>query len=261
MKNTKQIRKSVVLLMGLLCGSTALAQQPFVVEGDIEGLPDGTSFMLFEMDGNSGMSVDGNASRDGHFRLQGTASGRQFKLTLTNQLSGMHTLDLWGQSGDTATIKGTSKYSFDWVVSSTNPLQAEQSAYDMAAKEVFQAIARQDTLLRRLEVRQRMVPKEQAQAVKDSVKMAEARRDSLYAQARAKQFAVLEQRYLRNGEMKPVIKKALVDLNGNPFKAFVANRDKWAIGTEFVYPGPIQYFGPSEVCDQPSKTLQLEQGK
>ena len=204
MKNTKQIRKSVVLLMGLLCGSTALAQQPFVVEGDIEGLPDGTSFMLFEMDGNSGMSVDGNASRDGHFRLQGTASGRQFKLTLTNQLSGMHTLDLWGQSGDTATIKGTSKYSFDWVVSSTNPLQAEQSAYDMAAKEVFQAIARQDTLLRRLEVRQRMVPKEQAQAVKDSVKMAEARRDSLYAQARAKQFAVLEQRYLRNGEVEPL---------------------------------------------------------
>ena len=65
----------------------------------------------------------------------------------------------------------------------------------------------------------------------------------------------------RNGEMKPVIKKALVDLNGNPFKTFVANRDKWAIGTEFVYPGPIQYFGPSEVCDQPSKTLQLEQGK
>ena len=65
----------------------------------------------------------------------------------------------------------------------------------------------------------------------------------------------------RNGEMKPVIKKAPVDLNGNPFKAFVANRDKWAIGTEFVYPGPIQYFGPSEVCDQPSKTLQLEQGK
>ena len=65
----------------------------------------------------------------------------------------------------------------------------------------------------------------------------------------------------RNGEMKPVIKKALVDLNGNPFKAFVANRDKWAIGTEFVYPGPIQYFGSSEVCDQPSKTLQLEQGK
>ena len=65
----------------------------------------------------------------------------------------------------------------------------------------------------------------------------------------------------RNGEMKPVIKKALVDLNGNPFKAFVANRDKWAISTEFVYPGPIQYFGPSEVCDQPSKTLQLEQGK
>ncbi|MBO7417578.1 MAG: diphosphate--fructose-6-phosphate 1-phosphotransferase [Bacteroidaceae bacterium] len=62
----------------------------------------------------------------------------------------------------------------------------------------------------------------------------------------------------RNGEMKPVIRKALVDLNGAPYKALVANRAKWAKETAFVYPGPIQYFGPSEVCDQPTKTLQLE---
>ena len=65
----------------------------------------------------------------------------------------------------------------------------------------------------------------------------------------------------RHGEMKPVIKKALVRLDGAPFKTFVANRDKWARETCFVYPGPIQYFGPSEVCDQPTKTLQLEQAK
>ena len=62
----------------------------------------------------------------------------------------------------------------------------------------------------------------------------------------------------RNGEMKPVIRKALVDLNGKPFKILAANRAKWAKETAFVYPGPIQYFGPSEVCDQPTKTLQLE---
>ncbi|MCR5573265.1 MAG: diphosphate--fructose-6-phosphate 1-phosphotransferase [Bacteroidaceae bacterium] len=62
----------------------------------------------------------------------------------------------------------------------------------------------------------------------------------------------------RNGEMKPVIRKALVDLNGAPYKTLVANRAKWAKETAFVYPGPIQYFGPSEVCDQPTKTLQLE---
>ena len=62
----------------------------------------------------------------------------------------------------------------------------------------------------------------------------------------------------RNGEMKPVIRKALVDLNGAPFKALAANRAKWAKETAFVYPGPIQYFGPSEVCDLPTKTLQLE---
>ena len=62
----------------------------------------------------------------------------------------------------------------------------------------------------------------------------------------------------RNGEMKPVIRKALVELDGKPYKYFVAHRTRWARETEFVYPGPIQYFGPAEVCDQPTKTLQLE---
>ena len=63
----------------------------------------------------------------------------------------------------------------------------------------------------------------------------------------------------RNGQMKPVIRKALVELDGKPYKYFVAHRTKWARETEFVYPGPIQYFGPTEVCDQPTKTLILEQ--
>ena len=62
----------------------------------------------------------------------------------------------------------------------------------------------------------------------------------------------------RKGKDYPVIKKALVDLNGKPFKAFVAQRARWAIDTLFIYPGPVQYFGPSELCDQPTKTLQLE---
>ena len=62
----------------------------------------------------------------------------------------------------------------------------------------------------------------------------------------------------RSGEMKPVIKKALVELDGKPYKYFVAHRTEWARDTCFVYPGPIQYFGPSEVCDQPTKTLVLE---
>ena len=62
----------------------------------------------------------------------------------------------------------------------------------------------------------------------------------------------------RNGEMKPVIRKALVELDGAPFKTFAAQRDKWAKDTCYVYPGPIQYWGPTEVCDQPTKTLALE---
>ena len=65
----------------------------------------------------------------------------------------------------------------------------------------------------------------------------------------------------RHGEMKPVIQKALVDLNGAPFKKFAANRELWAKETCYVYPGPIQYFGPTEVCDQTTKTLALEQQK
>ena len=65
----------------------------------------------------------------------------------------------------------------------------------------------------------------------------------------------------RNGEMKPVIRKALVELDGAPFKCFAAQRDRWARETAYVYPGPIQYWGPTEVCDQPTRTLALEQGK
>ena len=63
----------------------------------------------------------------------------------------------------------------------------------------------------------------------------------------------------RAGKMKPVIQKALVDLNGEPFKYFAANRELWADAhTSYIYPGPIQYYGPSEVCDQPTRTLLLE---
>ncbi len=65
----------------------------------------------------------------------------------------------------------------------------------------------------------------------------------------------------RAGEMKPVIRKALVELDGAPFKEFAAHRDEWARKTAYIYPGPIQYWGPSEVCDRPTKTLALEQAK
>ena len=65
----------------------------------------------------------------------------------------------------------------------------------------------------------------------------------------------------RAGEMKPVIRKALVELDGAPFQAFAKERDRWARETAYIYPGPIQYWGPSEVCDQPTKTLALEQAK
>ena len=62
----------------------------------------------------------------------------------------------------------------------------------------------------------------------------------------------------RNGELKPVIRKALVDLNGKPFKTFAAQRNEWAKTASYVYPGPVQYWGPASVCDQCTKTLKLE---
>ncbi len=64
----------------------------------------------------------------------------------------------------------------------------------------------------------------------------------------------------RNGADKPVIKKALVELDGKPFKFFEAHRDQWAVETCFLYPGAIQYYGPVEVCDLTTRTLALEKG-
>lgn len=65
----------------------------------------------------------------------------------------------------------------------------------------------------------------------------------------------------RNGEDKPVIKKALVELDGKPFKFFEANRNTWAVETAYTYPGAIQYYGPTEVCDLTTRTLALEKGE
>ena len=65
----------------------------------------------------------------------------------------------------------------------------------------------------------------------------------------------------RNGEDKPVIRKALVELDGKPFKYFEAHREEWSKETCFVYPGAIQYYGPSEVCDLTTRTLALEKSK
>jgi pyrophosphate--fructose-6-phosphate 1-phosphotransferase len=63
----------------------------------------------------------------------------------------------------------------------------------------------------------------------------------------------------RHGHMKPVIQKALVELDAAPYKYFKSKRGEWAITTQFIYPGPIQYFGPTEVCDPTTETLKLEQ--
>lgn len=65
----------------------------------------------------------------------------------------------------------------------------------------------------------------------------------------------------RNGEDKPVIKKALVELDGKPFKYFEAHRDQWAVETAYTYPGAIQYYGSAEVCDLTTRTLALEKGE
>ncbi|MDT8299662.1 MAG: diphosphate--fructose-6-phosphate 1-phosphotransferase, partial [Spirochaetaceae bacterium] len=65
----------------------------------------------------------------------------------------------------------------------------------------------------------------------------------------------------RHGEQKPVIRKALVELDGAPFKTFESKRNDWAVNTSYKFPGAIQYYGPSEVCDQPTETLKLEKGQ
>ncbi|MDY2780648.1 MAG: diphosphate--fructose-6-phosphate 1-phosphotransferase [Bulleidia sp.] len=64
----------------------------------------------------------------------------------------------------------------------------------------------------------------------------------------------------RHGEDKPVIRKALVELDGKPFQYFEAHRETWAVETAYTYPGAIQYYGPSSVCDLTTRTLALEEG-
>jgi len=64
----------------------------------------------------------------------------------------------------------------------------------------------------------------------------------------------------RKGQEVPVIKKALVDLEGGPFKKFAESREDWALNDEYTFPGPIQYFGPSEIADRTTETLALEKG-
>jgi len=63
----------------------------------------------------------------------------------------------------------------------------------------------------------------------------------------------------RHGQMKPVIRKALVGLDGAPFAAFEQNRNSWAVTTSYLYPGAIQYYGPDEVCNRPTLTIEHEQ--
>ena len=65
----------------------------------------------------------------------------------------------------------------------------------------------------------------------------------------------------RHGEDKPVIRKALVELDGKPFKFFEAHREQWAKETCYTYPGAIQYYGPAEVCDLTTRTLALEKSE
>ena len=65
----------------------------------------------------------------------------------------------------------------------------------------------------------------------------------------------------RKGKEKPVIKKALVELKGEPFKHLAKNRADWAVNDQYIFPGPIQFFGPAEVTDMTTFTLMLEQGK
>jgi pyrophosphate--fructose-6-phosphate 1-phosphotransferase len=65
----------------------------------------------------------------------------------------------------------------------------------------------------------------------------------------------------RHGNDKPVIRKALVDLKGRPFRELAKNRDKWSLTESYIFPGPIQYFGPAAVTDMTTKTLQYEQMK
>ena len=205
---TRFCRRSAITaacLLGLLAMPQVSAQQPFVVEGELTGVPDGTVLLLSERQGNVSQNVACDTLCDGRFRFQGMASGVQlFTVRLFDEILVANIVNLWVQSGDSVRIKGNGECGFEWQVTSTNPMQAEETAYIRAAIEEYRLMDKNLAVCGELDRKIRQVPESQRQALEDSLKNFSEQLNSLSCRGTAKQFALLKQRYLKDGKVKPL---------------------------------------------------------
>lgn len=131
MKKLRRIRFRMAialaaLWMGMGVLPSANAQRPFVVQGELTGLPDGTVLLLSERRNNMDSRVDCDTLQNGRFRLEAMASEvKMFTVRLFDERLLTNMLQVWGQSGDTVSVNGEGRHGFEWQVQSANPLQAE----------------------------------------------------------------------------------------------------------------------------------------
>ena len=193
---------AAMCLLGLLAMPQVSAQQPFVVEGELTGVPDGTVLMLMERRGEMSVQVDADTLHGGCFSLKALAPNTQLYHIRTEKetyMPNMHAI--WVQNGDKVTVKGNNRHGFSWQVESTNPMQAEQEAYCHVAEADYWEVSKQDAYADELRARIEKAPEEQKQMLTDSLRAVNACIDSLDAAIAMKQFNELKQRYVRNGKV------------------------------------------------------------
>lgn len=210
MKKLRRIRLRMAialaaLWMGMGVLPSANAQRPFVVQGELTGLPDGTVLLLLERRNNMDSRVDCDTLQNGRFRLEAMASEvKMFTVRLSDERLLTNMLQVWGQSGDTVSVNGEGRRGFEWQVQSANPLQAEYAAYVHAASEEYRQMDECLKQCEELEKRIQQEPEGQRQVLKDSLENASNRFTALSCKATGKQFAMLKQRYQKDGTVEPL---------------------------------------------------------
>lgn len=203
-KRFKQRSIHAVLSIGLwLAGLPMFAQQPFVVEGEIEGLEDGISLQLLKQEGEMLYKVAEDTVRRGTFRLQSTAeSNSVYNLLVFSEGEIVYPYrTVWLQAGDKVRLTGKGLFCTAWEIESENPLQAEQLVYDQAAQAEELEFGRLNLQLEGLAGRKHRLPVSESKTLDDSIRHLEKYMETLMFQMMGKRFETLRRCYLHQGRV------------------------------------------------------------
>lgn len=197
MKTLKQIKRAAGLCAAACVPWIVNAQQTFMVRGNISGLEEGSVVLLFEVQQDGAWTeADADTVSGGVFRLSGMADALlHYEVQVRQPEGGTATRKVWAQAGDTVVFEGDSGEVATWTVRSSNPLQAEQTAYDRCALDEQIKIAAFRREMNRVGMQLNRAPKEEATALRDSMNSLDARKDSLEDVVFIKQFEEMKRRY------------------------------------------------------------------